>query len=608
MRSLASIAREGLRILHREGLIGLAHRVMSRARVGAGLARSPAWLAYRDWIARNEPDGEALKRQREDAAGWVDRPLVTVAATAGSRDPEWLVALREDLSAQSYDRWEDLAQGHPGTPAGAGDYVALVAPGTRLAPDALYEAVRHAAAGADAVYSDHDRVVRGLRCDPLFKPEWSPETLLSVDLLAPFALVRRSVLAEVGSLDDAMGEAAAWDLTLRIAERTDRVTRVPRVLAHTTRPSLAPVQARAALEAHMRRLGLDAVGEPVHRGAVHLRWPLAGHHRVSAIVPTRDRVDLLRQCLESLQTEGALEIEVIVVDNGSEDAETIRFLDAGANAERLRVLRQAGDFNWSAINNAGARLATGDLLLFLNNDIKSLRTGWIEELARWALRPGIGVVGPLLLRPDGSVQHAGVVIGLAGVASHPFEHLHEPCNGPFGEPSWYRDVTAVTGACQMVRAEVFAELRGFDESFLALYSDVDFCVRSWRRGYRNMLTPHARLLHRHGMTRGGDERMPPCDFAVALERFGDLLQRGDPFFSPSLSYWSAIPWPRRADEPAPFEWLATLVEILQEQFDGPAARMPQPIRPLLMRADERVRRGGGPGDTGNAPDERISDR
>jgi O-antigen biosynthesis protein len=344
------------------------------------------------------------------------------------------------------------------------------------------------------------------------------------------------------------------------------------------------------LRAHLERSGLSATVEgTVDRSRV--RWALPRVPLVSIVVPTRDKGDVLRRCVESIEARTAYHaLELVVVDNGSEDPGTLAYL-AVLEARGTRVLRWPHPFNWSAINNLAARAARGELLLFLNNDIEVLDADWLGELVGWALRPGIGVVGGLLLRPDRTIQHAGVVVGLGGMAAHPFEGLTENADGVAGRPGWYRNWIAVTGACQMVRRSVFEDLGGFDEGFLALFSDVDFCVRAWRHGYRNVYTPFARMLHSHGTTRGGDARMPPHDFVVAFERLGDVLRCGDPYWNPLLSLGPSVPCLRPAGELDRARWLGHLVEVLQERFPGEAARSPQVLAECGAEANRRISLG-----------------
>jgi GT2 family glycosyltransferase len=582
------------KVWRNHGLAGVIHRARGRLALALGWRREEGSFPYAAWIAENEPDGAALRLQRAAAVSWSAHPVLSVVPCPMPTGRHEAAALIETLQGQTYPFWElcllpeaqaaaedhRIVQGPP-----HGEWLVLLSRGALLAPEALFEAANRLAAGdADVLYADNDLLDRGgHRHRPFLKPDFSPELLLSVDYLAPFLVLRRALLRPSAP---PCNQAEHWELALRLAEGSLRIAHVPRVLAHARVPSdLA--SGRAAVEAHLSRRGLAARVDVTPKGRLRAAWPTPSE-KVGVVIPTRDGVARLAPCLASVaRTRGR--ISVVVVDNGSQDPATLDFLAREAAAGRIGVLRRPGSFNWSALNNAGARAVESELLAFLNDDIEALDEDWLEELVRWAWRPEVGVAGGLLVRPGRTVQHAGVAFGLGGVAAHPFEHLSEDAQGPLGSVGWYRDWLAVTGACQVTRREVFESLGGFDESFGALFSDIDFCLRAHSRGLRIVFTPFARLLHHHGTTRGGDDRMPPHDFLVARERFADILEGGDPYFNPNLSRWSAVPTLRQAREPNPNAWLATLTGLLAERFPGDAARVPQPISSLADEVEERLR-------------------
>jgi GT2 family glycosyltransferase len=589
------------RVWRREGTAGLVRRIHNRLPrvVGDRLAfvQYLLWAHERDMAVRASAFA-LLARLRTT-------PRVEVVASV----PQWSLRQRKqllhDLGMQAYGHWRLTVIGTPEAglgsvnlrmrtmrdpsqwPDDAGELVALIVPGTRLQPDALLQVVLTLQddATTDLVYADSDTLGRlAFRYAPFLKPAWSPDLMLSVNLLAPFAVVRRPLLNSPAEAAEFDGGASGWDLAFRLAERAVRVAHIPRVLAHGRRRAANPGAATGAVERHLRRRGIDAHVEVLPDKSLRARWAVSRPLRVGIVIPTRDGRALLEPCVRSIRAHTATALyDLVVVDNGSDDQATLDYLH-GLAREGAQIVQRPGAFNWAALNNAGARESHADLLLFLNNDVEALHAGWVEELARWAQRREVGVVGSLLLRPDGTIQHGGVALGMGGVAAHPFEHLRPGVSGPMGRASWYRNWLAVTGACQMMRREVFESLGGFDESFLALFSDVEFCVRAWRRGLRIVYTPFARLLHRHGQTRGGDIHMPPHDFLVAYEQLGDVLRSGDPFFNPGLSRWTAAPTLCGAGEPDAWAWFSRLVAILRERFDDEAARLPQPLELLGQKA------------------------
>jgi glycosyltransferase involved in cell wall biosynthesis len=355
-----------------------------------------------------------------------------------------------------------------------------------------------------------------------------------------------------------MDGAQDWDLALRLTEKTDKLGHIPRVLYHwrqvpgsAARDASAKPWAYAAqercIEAHLRRLGVSGARVVFPSlGRVRVRWPSSGA-KVSIVIPTKDKVELLRACVASILARTTYaNYEIVLVDTGSTQQATHQYYDE-LNAEpRVRIITQAGPFNYSLVNNLGAREASGDVLLFLNNDTEALEPDWLEELVGWAERPEVGIVGCKLIRPNGSIQHAGIVMGLAGHGSHIFDGDRENDYGPFGSPEWYRDYLAVTGACMAVRREMFEQLGGFDTAYQVGYGDIDICLRAVEAGYRVVYTPFARVLHHEGGTRGFD--LPPSDVLRASVRMAPVIRAGDPFYNPNLSVFHRRPAIAQPDE------------------------------------------------------------
>jgi GT2 family glycosyltransferase len=459
----------------------------------------------------------------------------------------------------------------------AGDFVLALDAGSQLAADALFHiaGLLNERPDAGVVYFDDDVLDAdgATRRDPFFKPDWSPELLLSVNYLR-HAAVRRSLAVEAGGFDAAMGAAQEWDLMLRCAERTSRIHHLPAVLCHRRQNESEPKaddSGPRAVAAHLRRRGTPgAVAALDEAGRVRVSWPTRGG-RVSVIIPTKDKAGLLEMCLTSLDrlTEYR-NFEVILVDNGSRESATHRYYERLAADERVRIIEYRGDaqgrFNYSAANNLGARHATGELLLFLNNDIEVLEPGWLTEMVRWAERPEIGMVGATLLFPQGRIQHAGVTVGMGGVAGHVFASGCEGIRGPFGAAGWYRNYLAVTGACIMMRRDVFEGIGRFDEGYQLAFSDIELGLRAVEHGYRVLCTPFARLRHHEGGTRR--RYTPEGDILRAFHRMGRVIAEGDPFYNPNLSYRATVPRVVCARERTPPEIMAQVVDRLTARLSG----------------------------------------
>ncbi|MBM4381202.1 MAG: glycosyltransferase family 2 protein, partial [Deltaproteobacteria bacterium] len=399
--------------------------------------------------------------------------------------------------------------------------------------------------GTDVVYSDEDRPdVEGRRQRPYFKPDFSPDLLRSVNYVCHLLVVRRELLESLGGLRTGLDGAQDHDLVLRLSERTAAIRHVPSVLYHWRyRPGSASGSADAydlasragqrAVQAHLERTGVRATVDRTPVG-YRVKYPVQGEPLVSLVVPFKDRPELLAQLWRSLQQTRYDRFELLLVSNQSRRPETRELLD-GLEDPRIRKLSWDHPFNYSAINNFGARQARGELLVFLNNDIEAVDPDWLGELVSQAQRPEVGAVGPLLLFPDGALQHAGVVLGLHGFAGHPFWRMRDQAEmTPFGHAYWARNCLAVTGACLAVRRELFEAVGGFDERFEVCGSDVELCLRLGSGGRRVLFTPHARLVHHESASRRL-HAVPERDHWRSFVAYRPWLQTGDPFYNPNLT-------------------------------------------------------------------------
>ncbi len=441
--------------------------------------------------------------------------------------------------------------------------VAIVEPGDELAPDAVAQ-LGAALVDADVAYADEDRVdPDGLASSPVLKPDWSPELLLTWSYVGRPVALRVAPLVAAGGIRPLPGGDWEHDLLLRVTERTSRVAHVAAVLCHRCGASSAAVVGRstapvgpAAVTAALTRRGEPATVLP---GPLPSTWSVrrrsGGHNRrvtVSAIVPFRDSTTLLRACTDALGAgaKGAVDLELVLVDNGSTEPETATLLE-GIRARLSRdidvvVRRDDRPFNWAALNNAAAAGSRGDVLLFVNDDVQGGTSGWMELLVAHALRSDVGAVGARLVYPDGRLQHAGIVLGLAGATGHVLAGLEPDRPGYLGMAVLTRDVSAVTGACMATRREVFDQLGGFDETLGLDFNDVDYCLRARRRGLRVVLEAGAELVHHESPSRGtsGNEETA----AAFCANWGAVIDDGDPFYNRHLS---RLDFSAALDEPGP---------------------------------------------------------
>ncbi len=426
---------------------------------------------------------------------------------------------------------------------GTSDVIGRLDPGDRLEAHALFELALALQDGSDVAYSDEDRFDdHNVPADPWFKPDWSPETLLTRDYVGAICVMRRSAFERAGGVRDVFETAKWYEALLRVGEHTDRVAHVARVLCHRHAANLADNRDVAlAVEVALRRRGEAAAVNAVEAG-VEVRFAVPGDERVCVIVPTRDRSDLLGPCLASVFERTAYpSFEVLVVDNGSREPATKELFARWEQAqpERFGVLRDPSPFNFSRLNNEAVRATGARFVVLLNNDTEVVSSDWMEAMLGQARRPQIGAVGALLLYPDGTVQHGGVVLGILGLAGHAHRFLPVNARGYHGGLALDTNYLAVTGACLMVEKRKYEEVGGLDEGLAVSYNDVDLCLKLRRRGYRNVFVPRARLWHHESESRGDDDT--PAKVARAMEEVGLIRRRWptwvarDPYYNPNLT-------------------------------------------------------------------------
>lgn len=487
----------------------LGKRVRSRAQFAPLLGASPR--AYRLWLS------DELAVQATD--GDIAYPDIVAVVDEGAG---------RDITLRSLER-----EGIPMLPTDTSDarrsgqvWLLCLGAGDRLASGsgAAYRAAAAANPDARVIYADDDLLdARGRRNHPHFKPRWNPELLCHHDYITGAAIVS----VDAAELAQPLGQGTAATLVAKaaIGAAPQEVVHLPRVLHHRrTRPK---PQVPAASP--------KAPNYPAK----------ALRPKVTVIVPTRNRLELLRTCIEGLERTDYPAMEVIVVDNGSDDPATLKYLCA-LNPSRFHVLRDDGPFNFSRLNNRAARMASGELLCLLNNDIEMLAPDWLAIMAHQALRPEVGAVGACLLYPDGRIQHAGVVLGICGGAAHAHRLLRLHDEGYFRRHALPQFVSAVTAACLVVRRDRFEAVGGLDEKeFAVAFNDVDLCMRLNKRGWQSLYEPRAVLVHHESVSRGLDrDPVGAARLAGELRALkkrwgtGEMDRQIDPYHHPQLSRYS----------------------------------------------------------------------
>jgi GT2 family glycosyltransferase len=447
----------------------------------------------------------------------------------------------------------------------SGEFVALLDHDDVLEPDALGEVAAAVLEhdDADVLYTDDDKYDDLDRpFQPHFKPDWSPDLLLSYPYMGHLTVVRKSLLDDVGGFRPEFDGSQDYDVMLRVTERSRRIVHIPRVLYHwraiagsaaldAAAKPWAHAASRRVLEDAVRRQGIDGtVEQGPFPGSYRVRRHVVSTPTVSIIIPFRDQAAMTDLCLRSLgRTVDGDRTEIVLVDNGSSEPETSAARAVFERRDGARIIDHPGEFNWSTINNVAAATCRSELLLFLNNDIEAVDAGWLGAMIEQAVRPEVGAVGARLVYPNGVLQHTGVVVGLSGMAGHVLVGL------PKGQPgygSWdrlIRDYSAVTAACMLVRRTVFEELGGFDERLAVAFNDTDFCLRVRQAGYRVVSTPFAELVHHESVSRGLSGFDADCHYFA--EKWSDVLRAEDPFYNRNLSRivpWCALRFPGEDEE------------------------------------------------------------
>lgn len=521
---------------------------------------------YPDWELCIADDGSKSAETRE------------MLARYAAEDPRIKVVFRETnghISAATNSALE----------VATGAWVALLDHDDELTEDALYwmAATLETHPDTDILYSDEDKIGEdGRLSDPYFKPDWSPELFLSQNMINHLGVYRRSLIETAGRFREGFEGSQDYDLALRVLEQTtpERVRHVPVVLYHwrmvagsvalaTGEKTYPYERARMAIAEHLERTGVKAEVEAGRDGLSHRVRPALPSRRphVTVIVPTRDRVDMMRMVVTGLlENTDYPNWDLIIVDNGSEQEETLSYFKEISEDRRISVLRDDAPFNFSRLNNLAVTKAKGPLILLLNNDIEPIDNGWLEEMVRQLQRPGVGAVGAKLYYPNDTVQHVGVTTGIGGVAGHFDKHLPREAPGYFSRAQLIHNVSATTAACLLTTKKIYKQVGGMNENELKVaFNDVDFCLKIRAAGHRIVLTPFAELYHHESVSRGLE------DTAEKRERFrgemlwmrdkwGDLLD-ADPYFNPNLNLDQETPslaipprvekpWERHNDAPA----------------------------------------------------------
>ena len=515
-----------------------------RARNRLRVASANLSFAYQLWIDQYEASESDREDQELTFSRWPARPTFGIFLhSASDVSNHELTETIRSVDNQVYQHWtlfqgQSLSAGL--TALGDADYVVLLRAGDRLAKDALFqvaEEIQNQTAG-DIFYCDEDRLDRkGRRSHPWFKPGWNEELFLSLDYLGSTVVLKSDLARRTAR----SGDSDFSSLLLKATSNAHHVVHIPKVLVHKSVDRRADKRV-GAVAAHLAPRGANCSPGPF--GTVKVAWPLPERlPKVSVIVPTRDKLELLKPCVESVLARTTYtNFELVIVNNESANPKTLDFLDRISADQRVRTIYYPGPYNFSAINNFALQNIDQEYACLLNNDTEVLEGAWLEEMMRYAVKPSVGAVGAKLLYADHTIQHAGVVVGLGEAAGHAHRGLPVDNPGYFRQPHASQYISAVTAACLVIEVRKFFSVGGLDETLAVAFNDVDLCLKLQAAGFRNVYVPHAVLIHHESKTRGSD--MERAQFQRYLREL-DILQKRwntkkylDPQHNPNLDRYT----------------------------------------------------------------------
>ncbi|WP_158561799.1 MULTISPECIES: glycosyltransferase family 2 protein [unclassified Roseburia] len=553
---------------------------------------------YNVWRKKYIPNAKKLKKQRAEKLDY--EPCISIIVPTYKTPEKFLKEMIDSVRNQSYENWElcigdgsvteDTVKnvvesyqkkdkrikmlclsenlGIAGNTNAAlsiatGDYMALLDHDDILAPDALYEVVKwmneHYKDETDVIYTDEDKVSFDLKdyFEPHFKSDYNLDLIRSNNYICHLFVARKSIVDQVGGFRKEYDGSQDYDFILRCIEQSKHVEHVPKVLYHwRCHPgSTAANQeskmycyeaGKRAIEDHLKRMGEDdcQVVMTEHLGFYHVIYPIREQKKVSIIIPNKDQKEILERCIESvIQKTDYKNYEIIIVENNSTTNEIFEYYKTIEQRENIRVVIWKDKFNYSAINNFGVRYANGEYLLFLNNDIEVIRENWLSEMLANVQRKEVGIVGAKLLYPDNMVQHAGVIIGMGGIAGHPLSrHPADDC-GYFARGIIQQNLNAVTAACMLTKKEVYEKVKGFEEKLAVAFNDIDLCLKVRKAGYLIVYDPEALLYHHESISRGKEDTLEKRnrfegEVDYMAKKWKDVLEKGDEYYNPNLSLLS----------------------------------------------------------------------
>ena len=586
-KKLDKYVEKGIRYWKSQGAAALAEKVVTKVK---NVRQGPP--SYQKWIRHHLPDRNELEKQKKTSFGY--RPKLSFVVPLYKTPEKYLRRLTESFQEQTYSNWELCFSDGSGAQSpltellkeltakdnrikyvsheeplqisentnsaieiATGDFIAFADHDDELTPNALFECVKaiNEKPQTLVIYTDEDKMsMDGHKFfQPHFKPDFNLDLLRSNNYICHFFVVRREIAEKTGGLRPEYNGAQDYDYIFRCTEMAGKIVHIPRVLYHWRVHSASTADnpasklyayeaGKKAIEGNLARCGEEGtVTLRSDYGFYDVDYKLRGTPLVSILIPNKDQADTLRTCLESIKKKCMYpSYEILIIENNSTEEATFSYYQE-LEAQGIRVLKYPKQgFNYSAINNFGVKEAKGEYLLFLNNDMEIITPDFMEKMVSNLQRPQIGAVGAKLYYPDNTVQHAGIIIGIGGIAGHAFLGLARGRSGYLHKASLQMNVSAVTAACMMMKKEVFEEVGGFEEELSVAFNDVDLCLRIGKAGYKIVYNPHVELYHYESKSRGAEDdekkvRRFQSEIEFMRSRWIGLLKAGDPCYNPNLT-------------------------------------------------------------------------
>lgn len=535
MKSLAIKTKNIIRKIKQSGIKGTCIKISNKIRYGKAVLNE-----YAEWINNNEPKKKDIEKQKS----YISCQNINFEIICKNNQD-----LINSIKEQTYSKYkisnidensdiENIVENSES------DYIVFVGDNITLLPFTLYDLVitiEHR--DCMLIYSDNDKLIDGKRINPHFKPGFAKDTIISQNYIGGFIAVKTDFLKTHREMLKDLNKNAIYDIILQISEKTRKIEHVQKILYHETVDNIEidTDDEKKIIEKHLKRTGLEyeSIEDGRFKGQYKINYKIKGTPLVSLVVPNKDYIEDLDKLIKSVEKSTYKNYEIVVVENNSENKETFEYYEKiSKENEKVRVVKFEIDYyNFSAIVNFGVEKAKGEYVILINNDIEIITPNWIEEMLMYAQRPDVGICGAKLYFPDRSIQHAGVTIGIRGLAGHRQREVKEEDFKPDDYINIVQDLSAVTAACFMVKKQLYIDMLGFDEKLAVAFNDVDFCLKVRADRYLVVYNPFIEAYHYESKSRGEDnkdeekQKRFAREYEIFVKRWTKVIGKGDPYYN-----------------------------------------------------------------------------